>query len=318
MGLNFWQDLPRPILALAPMAGYTDSAFRQLIKFLAPQAIVFSEFASADGLKFGSQKTQGLLQFSPKEQPFVVQIFGKRPDNFAEAAKLIESLGAAGVDLNFGCPARKVVNSDHGSALLKNPGLAEQIIRATVRAVKIPVSVKMRLGVQNAHNLLTFSKMVEGAGASLLTIHGRTAQQKYTGRADYEPIYQVAQNLKIPVLGNGDITTVRDFQGCLGNLAGLMVGRAVLMNPWLMRAIKNFLQGKGSRLPRSLKAKWPLIQRQAKLMVRTKGERLGMREMRKFLVNYVRGYPQAKSFRARLVQVETLAELRGILAVGYW
>lgn len=295
------------------MAGYTNSAFRRLIKFFAPQTITFSEFASADGLKFGSQRTLELLKFHRAEKPFVVQIFGKKPENFVEAAKIIEQLGAAGVDLNFGCPARKVVNSDHGSALLKNPELAEKIIRATGQAVRIPVSVKMRLGIADASNLIKFAKMVEAAGAKLLTIHGRTAQQKYSGIADYEPIYAVAKVLKIPVIGNGDITSVQDFQKRLQNLAGLMIGRAALARPWLLREIANFLQGKRSLAPRSLKAKVPTILRHARLMVATKGEELGMRELRKFLVGYARNYPQAKSLRAKLVRVSSFAELQKIL-----
>ncbi|MCK5472240.1 tRNA dihydrouridine synthase DusB, partial [Candidatus Gracilibacteria bacterium] len=280
-----WQKTPRPILALAPMAGYTDSAFRQLVKSLAPQTIVFSEFVSSDALHFKSKKTWQMLAFSSKEQPFITQIFGKKPLHFAEAAKVVESLGAAGVDLNMGCPARKVVNSDHGSALLKNPKLAAEIIEATVKAVKIPVSVKMRLGVNDSKNLLDFTKMVEASGAKLLTIHGRTAKQMYLGEANYEPIYRVKKILKIPVLGNGDIDSAEKFHAKLGNLDGLMIGRAAVANPWLFREIENSLAGKISHTPKTLKAKLPTILKHAKLMVKMKGEKRGMLEMRKFLAN---------------------------------
>ena len=254
-----------------------------------------------------------MLAFAEAEQPFIAQIFGKRPAHFAEAAKVVESLGAAGVDLNMGCPARKVVNSDHGSALLKNPRLASEIIQATVEAVKIPVSVKMRLGIADTQGLQSFAKMVEDSGTKLLTIHGRTANQMYTGEADYEPIYKVKKILKIPVLGNGDVDSVEEFNKKLGNLDGLMIGRGAVSNPWLMREIEKSLQGKVSRTPKTLKAKLPTILKHAKLMVKMKGEARGMMEMRKFLANYVKGETGAKKLRSKLVRVETYAEVEKIL-----
>jgi len=308
-----WKSTPKPILALAPMAGYTDSAFRQLVKSLAPSTIVFSEFVSSDALHYKSKKTKEMLAFSKKEQPFIAQIFGKKPPHFAEAAKVVESLGAAGVDLNMGCPARKVVNSDHGSALLKNPKLASEIIEATAKAVKIPVSVKMRLGINDSKNLVSFAKMVEKSGAKLITIHGRTAKQMYLGEADYEPIYEVKRHLKIPVIGNGDIDSVEKFNEKLGNLDGLMIGRDAVANPWLMRAIENSIKGKTTRIPKTLKAKLPTILKHAKLMVKVKGEKRGMLEMRKFLANYVKGEPGVKKLRSKLVLVETYAEAEKLL-----
>ena len=283
------------------------------MKSLAPRVVVFSEFVSSDALHYKSKKTQQMLKFSKHEQPFIAQIFGKRPPHFAEAAKVVESLGAAGVDLNMGCPARKVVNSDHGSALLKNPPLASEIIKATVQAVKIPVSVKMRLGVDDSQDLLNFAQMVESSGAKLLTIHGRTAKQMYTGEADYEPIYRVKEKLQIPVLGNGDIDSAEKFQGRLGNLDGLMVGRATFGNPWLMREIANSIEGKTARTPKTLKAKLPIILKHCRLNVQTKGEERGMLEMRKYLANYVKGEPGAKKLRAKLVRVETYPEAEKLL-----
>lgn len=308
-----WKSFPKPILALAPMAGYTDSAYRQLIKSLAPSVVVFSEFVSADALHYKSKKTQEMLKFSEKEQPFIPQIFGKRPPHFAEAAQVVESLGAAGVDLNMGCPARKVVNSDHGSALLKNPKLASEIIAATVKAVKIPVSVKMRLGINNADGLLEFAKMCEASGASLITIHGRTAKQMYLGEADYTPIYEVKKHLKIPVIGNGDIDSAEKFHAKLGNLDGLMIGRATMSNPWLMKEIEKSLAGKHFRKPETLKAKLPTILKHAKLMIEVKGEKRGMLEMRKFLAGYVRGEAGVKTLRQKLVVVETYKEAEKLL-----
>jgi tRNA-dihydrouridine synthase B len=309
-----WSKLPKPLIALAPMAGYTDSAFRQLVKSLSPTIIVFSEFVSSDALHFQSKKTKSILAFSQKEQPFIAQIFGKNPAHFAEAARVVESLGAAGVDLNMGCPARKVVNSLHGSALLKNPELASEIIKACVKAVKIPISVKTRLGITDSLNLLSFAKMVEESGAQLLTIHGRTAKQMYSGEADFEPIYAVKKILKIPVIGNGDIDSADKFFAKIGNLDGLMIGRAAVMNPWIFREIENRLASRNSRTPKTLQAKLPTIFRHAKLMVRAKGEQRGMLEMRKFLANYVKGEAGAKKLRSKLVLVKTLKEAEKILA----
>jgi tRNA-dihydrouridine synthase B len=313
--VNFWQKTPRPIVALAPMAGYTDSAFRQLIRSFSKRTILWSEFVSADALKFDSKKSKEMLSFAKKEQPFVAQIFGKRPENFVEAAKFVESIGAVGVDLNFGCPAKKVVNSDHGSALLKNPELASEIISAVANSVKIPTSVKMRLGISDDSNLESFAKMVEDSGAQLLTIHGRTAKQAYSGVADFAPIYRVKKILKIPVLGNGDIDSAEKFFAQLKNLDGLMIGRAAVANPWIFREIENRLAGKISKTPTRLRGKISTILRHAKFLVATKGEKRGMLEMRKFSANYVRGEPGAKILRAKLVRVERLVELEKILKV---
>lgn len=296
------------------MAGYTDSAFRQLIRSFSKRTILWSEFVSADALKFDSQKSKEMLRFAKCEQPFVAQIFGKRPENFVEAAKFVEAIGAAGVDLNFGCPARKVVNSDHGSALLKNPKLASEIISAVAKSVKIPTSVKMRLGISSDENLKSFAKMVEDSGAQLLTIHGRTANQMYRGEADFEPIYRVKKMLTIPVIGNGDIDSTDAFFEQIGNLDGLMIGRAAVNNPWIFREIENRLSGRSSRTPKSLHAKVPTILRHAQLLVKTKGEQRGMLEMRKFSANYVRGESGARKLRAKLVRVEKLKELKKILS----
>ena len=295
------------------MAGYTDSAFRQLIRHFSPQTILWSEFVSADALKFDSKKSKEMLRFAKKEQPFVAQIFGKRPAHFAEAAKFVESIGAVGVDLNFGCPARKVVNSDHGSALLKNPKLASEIISAVADAVAIPTSVKMRLGISDDSELDEFAKMVEDSGAALLTIHGRTAKQAYSGVADFAPIYRVKKLLKIPVLGNGDIDSAEKFFDKIGNLDGLMIGRAAVANPWIFREIENRLAGKISRTPKNFRAKIPTILRHARLLVAEKGEKRGMLEMRKFSANFTRGESGAKKLRAELVRVEKFCELEKIL-----
>jgi len=308
-----WEHLDKPILALAPMAGYTDSAYRQLVKSVAPSSIVFSEFVSSDAIKFKSKKTFEMLAFDPAEQPLIVQIFGKKPAHFAEAAQVLESLGVAGVDINMGCPARKVVSSDHGSALFKNPKLAREIVEATVQAVKIPVSVKMRLGIEDDSQLMDFAQMIEQSGAQLLSIHGRTAKQMYTGLADFAPIYAVKKALSIPVLGNGDVTSVNDWREKLQDLDGLMVGRGTMSNPWLMAELAAEIAGTAYQAPQTLAEKLPIILQHAELMIAVKGERKGILEMRKFLAGYVRGEPGARELRQKLVQVESLPDAKKLL-----
>ena len=295
------------------MAGYTDTSYRQLVKSLAPSTIVFSEFTSSDALHYKSKKTKMMLEYDPSEQPFIGQIFGKRPENFAEAARFVESIGASGVDINMGCPAKKVVSSDHGSALLEKPKLAEEIVRATVAAVKIPVSVKMRLGVKDAGKVLEFAKMIEGAGAQLLTIHGRTAKQAYAGVVEYTEIYTVKEALKIPVLGNGDIVGAASFREKLGNLDGLMVGRATIGNPWVMQELEAQIQGREYTAPVTLREKLPVIYKHIDLAVQTKGEPRGMMEMRKYLLCYVRGGEGAKEVRRKLCVVESADAAKGLV-----
>lgn len=301
------------------MAGYTDASFRQLIKGLAPQTVVYTELLSTDALAHKGKKTLQMMSFNPaRERPFIVQIFGKRPEHFLEAAKVIEQLGVDGIDINMGCPAAKVVSSCHGAALIKQPELAAELVHATVQAVSIPVSVKTRLGWDSAETLLTFGQMLEQAGAQALAIHGRTYQEKFSGTADWEPIYALKRHVSIPVIGNGDITTAADALAKIGNLDGVMVGRATFGNPWILRDIADALaSGKAGlvsskeRLP--FAEKIPLILEHCALAVATKGERRGMMEMRRHLASYVKGFDGASDLRQRLVRVETLAEVTNIL-----
>lgn len=311
-----WKDLKRPILALAPMAGYTDTAYRQLIKGIEPRVICFTEFTSADGLIHGSKMTLKQLDFNPNEErPLVAQIFGKKPESFAEAAKIIEDMGIDAIDINMGCPAKKVVSSDHGSALLKNPTRALELIEATVKATKLPVSVKTRIG-SNELDLpwfVQFCKDMESAGVQLLTIHGRTAKQMYTGTANWEPIYEVKRNLSIPVIGNGDVKSVADALHKLGNLDGVMVGRGTMGNPWIMKEIAAAFYGEEYTPPQTYAEKLPTYLRHAELLVQYKGEEHGMKEMRKHFVHLIRGFDGASEARAKVVHISTLEEAKKVL-----
>ena len=201
-----WQSTSRPIVALAPMAGVTDASYRQIIKRVAPEVIVYTEFLSTDAIHYGASKTMDMIHFDPeKECPFIVQVFGKKPEHFLSAAKIIEEMGADGIDINMGCPAAKVVSSCHGSALIRNADLAAELVYATKREVSIPVSVKTRLGWETTETLIPFCQKLVEAGADALAIHGRTYHEKFSGGANWEPMYELKKNVSVPVIGNGDI-----------------------------------------------------------------------------------------------------------------
>ena len=312
-----WATAGRPILALAPMAGVTDASYRQLIKRVAPETVVYTEFLSTDALAFKGKKTMQMMEFDAEvERPFIVQIFGHDPDHFLEAAKIIEQFGADGIDINMGCPAAKVVSSCHGAALIRKPELAAELVHATVKAIKIPVSVKTRLGWDTEETLIPFCKALEAAGAQAFAIHGRTFQDKFTGKARWAKIYELKEALSVPVMGNGDIASAADALAKIGNLDGVMVGRGTFGNPWLMRDIMDALLAKSTgttSAPRTFEQKIPMILEHCELAVRIKGEHKGMLEMRRHLSSYVKGFDGASEMRQKLVRVETFKEAKAIL-----
>lgn len=304
-----WDSEKKPILALAPMEGYTDSAFRQLIKKYVPGVICFTEFTSADALKYNSKVSFKKITFSKTEKPLIVQLFGKKPEHFIEAVKLVEDSGAAGIDINMGCPAKKVIGSQHGSALIKTPDLAAEIVHTVVENTKLPVSVKTRIGFNSyeEEKFQSFCLKLEAAGAKLITIHGRTTKQAYGGKADWEPIYKVKEKLKIYVIGNGDVDSPETAAEKLKNLDGVMVGRATFGNPLIMYHIYNKLHPDNKnniRLPNWV----TLAKTHIELEVECKGEERAMLEMRKHLAAYVKGFSGAANYRSKLVRVETKKE----------
>ncbi len=336
------------MIALAPMAGVTDASYRQLIKRLAPEVIVYTEFLSSDAINYGAKKTMRMLAFDKSvESPFIVQIFGHKPEHFLEAAKVIEQLGADGIDINMGCPAAKVVSSCHGAALIRKPELAAELVHATVKAVSIPVSVKTRLGWDTQETLIPFCKALEAAGAQAFAIHGRTFTDKFNGKAKWDQIYELKKNVSVPVIGNGDIRTAADAVEKLGNLDGVMVGRGTFGNPWVMRDIVKALRienptsaaafaetsgkcrmqnegifddkkchGEDARTTThsiSFQDKIPMILEHCELAVKIKGEKRGMLEMRRHLSSYVKGFDGASDMRQRLVRVETIDDVKAIL-----
>lgn len=319
-----WAATGKPILALAPMAGVTDASYRRLIKRVAPSTVVYTEFLSTDALAFGAKKTLEMLSFDPEiERPFIVQVFGHTPEHFLQAAKVIEDIGADGIDINMGCPAAKVVSSCHGAALIREPQLAAELVHATVKAVSIPVSVKTRLGWDTRDTLIPFCQGLVEAGAQALAIHGRRFCDKFSGKADWEPIYALKRQVSVPVIGNGDIASAEDALGKIGNLDGVMVGRGTFGNPWVMKDIADaFARCASSRdtarsgtafATLSFQEKIPFILEHCELAVRIKGEKRGMLEMRRHLASYVKGFDGASDMRSRLVRVESLAEATAIL-----
>lgn len=302
-----WKDQKRPMLCLAPMEGYTDSAYRQMIKAVAPSTIVYTEFTSSDGLKYGSKNSFKKIEFKETERPLIAQIFGKYPENFAECAKILEDMGVDGIDINMGCPSGKVVASCHGSALFRKPELAQEIVYETSKSTNLDVSVKMRLGFDcyTEETLLAFAKGLEAAGCKHLAVHGRTTKQQYTGTADFDPIYKVKEALGITVVGNGDIKTVDDVKRKIGNLDGVMIGRATYGNPWFMAEVEAYFNGTEYTPPTTLEEKLPMILKQCELACEFKGERIGMMEMRKHLANYIHSIPNAGKYRFELVRVES-------------
>ncbi|MCF7905602.1 tRNA-dihydrouridine synthase [Candidatus Gracilibacteria bacterium] len=295
------------------MAGYTESPFRRLIKEIEPSTVLISELISAEALRRKNEKTMRLAEFMPEEKHFYcVQLFGKTEIAFLEAVKVVEELGADGIDLNLGCPSPKVVGSGHGSALLQDPCSTATLIEQIVKATKLPVSVKMRLGFYDDKNLIQTAKAFESAGISSLAIHGRTTKQKFTGQADWNRIYEVKENVRIPVLGNGDITSAQIAKQKLKNLDGMMIGRAALRNPWIFAQCRAAFAGNPIPPKPTLPEQLDFFRRHAQLATEFKNETWAMIELRKHFAHFVRGIRGAAQFRDRLIRVESLVEMEEI------
>lgn len=316
---NIWQQLKKqtPILAMAPMEGYTDSPMRQLVKTIVPDLLCYTEFTSADAIKYNSEKSKQKLYFVEEERPIIVQLFGKNTENFIEAAKWVEQQGANGLDINMGCPAKKVVASEHGSAMIKAPEKAAELVHTLSKAVSLPISVKTRVGFAEANrdHFFKFTQNLIDAGAQALAIHGRTSKQGYTGQADWSFVYELKEkHPEIFIIGNGDIRTNQDAKEKLKNLDGIMVGRAVIGNPWAMKEIYEGLQGRdfqADTIP--FPEKVPTILKHAELLQEVKGQKVAMLEIRKHLAAYTRGIRNGAEYRTELVQVESLDQVHEIL-----
>ena len=300
--------------ALAPMAGVTDRAFREIcINYGASYTV--SEMVSSKGLTMKDRKSDFLMTIGEKEMPALVQIFGSEPATMAEAAKKAEQTGCVAIDINMGCPAPKVAGHGGGSALMKDPQLAAEITNACVNAVKIPITCKIRSGWDEDNiNAVEMAKLLEKAGASVLTVHGRTRKQMYAPPVNYDIIKEVKNALTIPVIGNGDITDIEsakymyDYTGC----DFIMIGRGALGTPWLFEQVNTYFK-KGEILPDpAIEEKMQIMINHIEKLCEYKGDYVGMREARKHAGWYIKGMRGAASFRREIGTLETMDQLKAL------
>ena len=295
---------------LAPMAGITDRPMRALVKSFGGGQMV-SEMVAVNAVQRKNPKSYKIADVRGEEYPVVVQLVGGEPELFAEVCPLVEELGACSIDINMGCPVKKIVNNNSGSYLMKDISRAEKIIQTAVKSTKLPISVKFRKGWDNNHvNAVEFAKMCEASGASYITIHGRTRSDFYAGEADWQIIKEVKQAVKIPVVGNGDIKTAYDAKRMMieTGVDAVMVGRAALGAPWLISEIDAYLQrGEEPKVTDIQTIKNALLTH-IKGLIEYYGERLALGISRKYVCWYCKNCRDARKFRENYVRINNFAE----------
>ncbi|NLZ83637.1 MAG: tRNA dihydrouridine synthase DusB [Clostridiales bacterium] len=302
-------------LFLGPMAGVTDLPFRILCKEQGA-ALVFTEMVSAKGILYNNKNTDSLLEIAEEERPAALQLFGSDPDIIADMAKRIETRNFDILDINMGCPVPKVVKNGEGSALMKEPKLVGRIVNKVSRAINKPVTVKIRMGFNlDSINAVEIAKIAEGNGAAAITVHGRTREQYYKGKANWDIICQVKEAVTIPVIGSGDVQTPMDAQRMLEETGcdGIMIARGARGNPWVFSQIDGYLNnGITQPIPDIDEVKRTIL-RHAKLSIQFKGEYTGIREMRKHIAWYTAGYPQSAKLRNKTNEIENIGDLEKLL-----
>ncbi|MBS4967531.1 MAG: tRNA dihydrouridine synthase DusB [Lachnospiraceae bacterium] len=302
-------------VVLAPMAGVTDLPFRLLCREMGV-GLLSMEMVSAKAILYKNRNTESLMEIAPGENPIALQLFGSDPEILGEIAAQIQDRPFDILDFNMGCPVPKVVNNQEGSALMKQPELVREIASSLVKASEKPVTVKIRKGFDDAHvNAVEIAKILEDCGVAAVAVHGRTREQYYSGKADWEIIRKVKEAVSIPVIGNGDVDSPKAAVEMLEQTGcdGVMIGRAAQGNPWLFREIRHYLET-GEELPRpSMDEVKEMILRHARLQVEYKGPDVGMREMRKHVAWYTAGFPHSAKLRSEVNAVGTLEELWELL-----
>lgn len=302
-------------ILLAPMAGVTDLSFRKICKKYGNPGLVCTEMISSKGLFYNDKKTEQFLVLNEEKRPVAIQIFGSDPEVMGKATKIVEQYADI-IDINMGCPAPKVVKNGDGSRLLLNLDLISDIVEAVVKNTSRPVSVKIRKG-WNDENVVAVeaAKIIERAGASLITVHGRTREQYYSGQVDLKIIKQVKEAVKIPVIGNGDVKTAQDAIKMFEytGVDGIMIGRGILGEPWKVADIIQEIETCTKPIPKTPKEKFEIIKEHIELAVQEKGEYVGIREMRKHICWYLKNLKDSSRVRQVVNQLESKEEVLKVL-----
>lgn len=303
---------------MAPMAGVTDRAFRIIAKSFGC-GLVFTEMISDMGLIYGQSRTQRIADTSEEKRPVAVQIFGSNPETLAQAARIVQDMGADIIDLNMGCPTPKIIRNGEGAALMLDIPRCRQIIREVVAAVRVPVTIKTRKGWDESnHNCLELAAVAEEEGVAAVTLHPRTRMQFFSGRSDWTMIKKMKELIRIPVIGNGDIHSAADAKHMLEETGcdAVMIGRAVMGNPFLLRETVQLLTNGHVLLPPSQEERLEVALRHLELAIKFKGEWVGLREMRKQLAWYIKGRPGAAQIRTQINQATTKEEILKIMGTN--
>ncbi|MGN0361891.1 MAG: tRNA dihydrouridine synthase DusB [Bilifractor sp.] len=302
-------------VVLGPMAGVTDLPFRVLCHEQGA-GLVCTEMVSAKAILYKNRNTAALMEISPREHPVSLQLFGSDPESVSEAAAMIEDRPFDILDFNMGCPVPKVVNNQEGSALMKDPARAAAILSAVVKRIHKPVTVKIRKGFDDEQvNAVEVARRLEDAGVSAIAVHGRTREQYYSGKADWEIIRQVKEAVSIPVIGNGDVDTPQAAEQLLKQTGadGVMIARGARGNPWIFKRVIAYLE-RGEVLPEpDAQQVYQMILRHAELMIQCKGAPVAIREMRKHISWYTAGFPNSASLRRRINETQSYEEIRDLL-----